>query len=271
MQADAEGAVVRGRDRGRHLGRRARRVPVLVQHPGALVPQVLRREGRPRHEPAGHLGPDHRRRGRQRRHGRRPGQQVRGLRRLDQRADLRRRRQHHRGRRRRAPTPRSTSTARPATTRPASSRSWPTPRPRPPTCRCPTRAPAGSTFGSPPGRRSWSTGPTSSTTTTRPQPDVAKDIGYATYPETVAGKPSRPPYGGIGIGVSKYSDHIGLRARGGRSAWSSPENQGVNAELTGNMPASPAGYEYPAAAEALPAGPARSCSRTASTPRHRGR
>ena len=32
----------------------------------------------------------------------------------------------------------------------------------------------------------------------------------------------------------------------------SPENQGVNAELTGNMPASAAGYDYPALAEALP-------------------
>ena len=36
-----------------------------------------------------------------------------------------------------------------------------------------------------------------------------------------------------------------------------PENQGVNAELTGNMPASPAGYDYPPLAEHLPA---RTCS-----------
>ena len=33
----------------------------------------------------------------------------------------------------------------------------------------------------------------------------------------------------------------------------SPENQGVNAEITGNMPASAAGYEYPHAR--------RSCTR----------
>ena len=70
---------------GRDLERQAGRLPVLVQHPGALVPQVLRPEGRPRHDPAGHLGPDHQGRRRQRRHGRRAGQQVRGLRRLDQR------------------------------------------------------------------------------------------------------------------------------------------------------------------------------------------
>ena len=48
----------------------AGRGAVLVQHPGALVPQVLRREGRHRHDQAGDLGPDHQRRRGQRRHGR---------------------------------------------------------------------------------------------------------------------------------------------------------------------------------------------------------
>ena len=37
----------------------------------------------------------------------------------------------------------------------------------------------------------------------------------------------------------------------------SPDNQGVNAELTGNMPASAAGYEYPALAEIYPPAAAR--------------
>ena len=32
----------------------------------------------------------------------------------------------------------------------------------------------------------------------------------------------------------------------------SPENQGINAELTGNMPASSAGYDFPALAEIYP-------------------
>jgi multiple sugar transport system substrate-binding protein len=32
----------------------------------------------------------------------------------------------------------------------------------------------------------------------------------------------------------------------------SPENQGVNAELTGNMPASAEGYDFPALAEIYP-------------------
>jgi multiple sugar transport system substrate-binding protein len=76
------------------------------------------------------------------------------------------------------------------------------------------------------------------------QPDVAKDIGYTRYPETVQGMPSRPPYGGIGIGVSKYSNHVqdALKAA---ACLVSPQMQGINAELTGNMPASPAGYKYP--------------------------
>ncbi len=99
----AEAAVVQGRGGRRHLGRQAGRRAVLVQHPGALVPQVLRPEGRARHEAAGHLGPDHRRRREERRQGRRAGEQVRGLLGVDQRADLRRRRrdrhQHRQGRR----------------------------------------------------------------------------------------------------------------------------------------------------------------------------
>jgi multiple sugar transport system substrate-binding protein len=75
------------------------------------------------------------------------------------------------------------------------------------------------------------------------QPDVAKDIGYAMYPETVAGKPSAPPYGGIAIGVSKYSKHVDLASQAA-ACIIQPQNQGVNAVLTGNMPASKAGYQY---------------------------
>lgn len=90
-----------GRHGRRHVEGPARRLPVLVQHPGPLVPQVLRGGGRHRHVAAGDVGPDHRRRQRERRQDRRPGQQVRGLRRVDQRARRGRRRPHPRGRRRR--------------------------------------------------------------------------------------------------------------------------------------------------------------------------
>lgn len=47
-----------------------------------------------------------------------------------------------------------------------------------------------------------------------PNPDVNdyteeqfKDLGYVRYPETVAGEPSKPPIGGIDIGVGAYSEH----------------------------------------------------------------
>lgn len=76
------------------------------------------------------------------------------------------------------------------------------------------------------------------------QPEVKKDMGYTRYPESVAGEPSRPPYGGIGLGVSAYSSHVD-DAMAAMKCITSPENQGVNAELTGNMPASAAGYEDP--------------------------
>jgi multiple sugar transport system substrate-binding protein len=109
---------------------------------------------------------------------------------------------------------------------------------------------AGSTFGSPKGAFmvNWTYIYHNYDTT---QPDVAKDIGYTRYPETVEGKPSRPPYGGIGIGVSKYSSHVddALQAA---ECLVSPDNQGVNAQLTGNMPASPAGYQYPALQKLYP-------------------
>jgi multiple sugar transport system substrate-binding protein len=83
------------------------------------------------------------------------------------------------------------------------------------------------------------------------QPDVAKDIGYAMYPETVQGDTSRPPYGGIGIGVSAYSSYVDLATKAA-ACIVKPENQGVNAVLTGNMPASQAGYQYPALEKLYP-------------------
>jgi multiple sugar transport system substrate-binding protein len=74
------------------------------------------------------------------------------------------------------------------------------------------------------------------------QPDVAKDIGYTMYPETVQGQTSRPPYGGIGIGVSSYSKHI-ADAQQAAACLVEPKQQATQAALTGNMPASPAGYQ----------------------------
>ncbi|MGH3334874.1 MAG: extracellular solute-binding protein [Nocardioides sp.] len=70
------------------------------------------------------------------------------------------------------------------------------------------------------------------------------DIGFAPYPETVQGEESAPPYGGIGLAVSNFSEHKDAAMKA-IDCLTTPENQGINAELTGNMPSSPAGYDYP--------------------------
>ncbi len=100
---------------------------------------------------------------------------------------------------------------------------------------------AGSTFGGPQGAFmvNWTYIYNSYEATA---PGFNKDIGYTRYPQTVQGEDSRPPYGGIGLGVSAYSDNVD-EAMQAVECITSPENQEVNAELTGNMPASKAGYE----------------------------
>ena len=82
-------------------------------------------------------------------------------------------------------------------------------------------------------------------------PDVADDIGYTRYPQAVEGEESRPPYGGIGIGVSAFSEQKDLALEAAQCL-TSPEMQGINADKTGNMPASTKGYEYPALKEQYP-------------------
>ena len=75
-------------------------------------------------------------------------------------------------------------------------------------------------------------------------PKLQQDIGYTMYPETTDGHQAAPPYGGIGIGVSAYSNHVD-DAMKAAACLTNAKNQGVNAELTGNMPASSAGYQDP--------------------------
>jgi multiple sugar transport system substrate-binding protein len=81
--------------------------------------------------------------------------------------------------------------------------------------------------------------------------EVVDDLGWARYPQTVEGEESRPPYGGIGIGVSEFSDNKEL-AVGALECLTSPENQALNAELTGNMPSSEAGYDEQKVQELFP-------------------
>lgn len=74
------------------------------------------------------------------------------------------------------------------------------------------------------------------------QPEVKEDMGFAAYPQTVAGEESRPPYGGIGLGVSSKSEKKDW-AMDAIECLTSADNQAVDAAYTGNMPASEAGYE----------------------------
>ncbi|WP_432477749.1 extracellular solute-binding protein [Nocardioides sp. GXQ0305] len=82
--------------------------------------------------------------------------------------------------------------------------------------------------------------------------ELVDDLGWARYPQTVEGEESRPPYGGIGIGVNEFSDNKDL-AVSALPCLTSPENQALNAELTGNMPSSEAGYDQPKVQELFPA------------------
>ena len=231
--------------------------PVLGQHAGAVVPQVLRREGRARHEPAGDVGPDHRRGRGERRQGRRPGQQVRGLLGLDQRPD------------RRAPAATSSPTPSQGADAKLDMDSEAGRRGRrdhreagrlagrsAPTSRSPTRAPPVRP-SAPTRRRSWSTGPTSGPTTTRRSPRSKDGPRLHPLPAVRGGR-------GVPSAVRRHRHRRRARtathndeAMQAVECLTYAENQGVNAELTGNMPASEAGYEYPALEGDLPAGAAR--------------
>ncbi len=83
------------------------------------------------------------------------------------------------------------------------------------------------------------------------QPDVAKDIGYAMYPETVQGDPSRPPYGGIGIGVSTYSKHID-EANQAAACLVEPKQQATNGGDHRQHAGEPGRLPGPADPEAVP-------------------
>jgi multiple sugar transport system substrate-binding protein len=68
------------------------------------------------------------------------------------------------------------------------------------------------------------------------------DLGWARYPETVVGTPSKPPLGGINIGINKATKHLD-DAVAATKCITSTENQVTYAVETGNMPASKAAYE----------------------------
>ena len=107
---------------------------------------------------------------------------------------------------------------------------------------------------------SWSTGPSPTRTTTR-RPGRAQGPRLGPLSQTVEGEHSRPPIGGIGIGVERVLQHSRPRGRRRPVHHLSPDNQVPTPSMTGNMPASPAAYDNPELRELFPADLLKLCQR----------
>ncbi|MET1037530.1 MAG: extracellular solute-binding protein [Aeromicrobium sp.] len=79
-----------------------------------------------------------------------------------------------------------------------------------------------------------------------------EDLGYVRYPQTVAGEESKPPIGGIDIGVGSYSKHPDF-AQAAAVCVTNAEAQTALAVNEGLMPSRQSVYDSPELAEAYPA------------------
>lgn len=79
-----------------------------------------------------------------------------------------------------------------------------------------------------------------------------EDLGWTRYPRTVEDQESKPPVGGIDVGVGAYTKHPDF-AREAAACITAPENQVRLAVDAGLMPATKSAYESPELAEAYPA------------------
>ncbi len=87
----------------------------------------------------------------------------------------------------------------------------------------------------------------------RDAPDVFADLGYARYPAVRAGTPSRPPLGGLNLGVSAYSRHPDL-AFEAAACLRGAANQTRAAVAGGLPPALDAVYDLPEVRRQFPFG-----------------
>ncbi|QCC76624.1 extracellular solute-binding protein [Nocardioides daphniae] len=78
-----------------------------------------------------------------------------------------------------------------------------------------------------------------------------KDLGWARYPATVEGEESRPPIGGIQVGVGAYSDHKEM-AQEAALCVTNPDAQEALAVEAGLFPSRGSVYEAEALKEAYP-------------------
>jgi trehalose/maltose transport system substrate-binding protein len=81
--------------------------------------------------------------------------------------------------------------------------------------------------------------------------DFQKNIGWARYPRTDKDKPSRPPLGGINLGVGAFSKNKDLAFQAAECL-ASPENQLVAAEKGGLPPTTESVYTDPKLTKAFP-------------------
>lgn len=97
-------------------------------------------------------------------------------------------------------------------------------------------------------------------------PDVLADLGWARWPAVVAGRPSRPPLGGVNLGVSAASRHPDL-AFAAAACLRGPGNQELAATRGGLPPTLSAVYDGPAVARQFPFGDLLRASIAAASPR----
>ena len=81
--------------------------------------------------------------------------------------------------------------------------------------------------------------------------EFQKNIGWARYPRTDKDKPSRPPLGGINIGVGAYTKNRELAFEAARCL-ARPSNQVTASELGGLPPTTESAYDDPKVDKALP-------------------
>lgn len=78
------------------------------------------------------------------------------------------------------------------------------------------------------------------------------DLGWARYPQTVEGEDSRPPIGGIDIGVGAYSENVDF-AQEAAVCVTKPSSQAALAVTDGLMPSRNSVYDSPELQKAYPA------------------
>ncbi len=83
-------------------------------------------------------------------------------------------------------------------------------------------------------------------------PDDMDDLGWARYPATVEGTESKPPIGGIDIGVGAYSENLDF-AQEAAACVTSPEAQAQLAVNDGLMPSRQSVYDSAELKDAYPA------------------